>query len=384
LQDRSDDGPLRVFVEDPGQYLKFDPSAPQVAGLLSGRVMDAGGHQAAATLAIAVNGKVRATTITYRPESSGGTGVWTAFVPPRHFRPGPNEVEVFVVRQETGGVRLERAYSSSKRPATLNLASRGARDYWSVTQTGFHDREGSANTYRWTNGDATIALPRNLTAPPKSLRIGLARAPAGTPLTVAVNGCTVYSGPVDDAPWWRTFALGQCRDAVMQGTETRITLKNPAIKEKPPGRRMLGVAVETVNLFDQPWPVSSADPAKTVAMAEPVEPVKQPVAAGSTVEIELANRGESVWLGPMEGTSSRDRVDIALRWRRQHGPGQSVEQRMALPHTFYPEDREVITVPVVVPEALRNGAPLELTIAPVFQDGRPIKVEPRLTLEVVQ
>ena len=112
---------------------------------------------------------------------------------------------------ETAGVRLERAYSSSKRPETLNLVSRAARDYWSVVQTGFHGREGGPNTYQWTNGNATIVSPRAPGAAPKSLRVGIARARAGTPLTVTVNGCAVFNGPVGDAPWFRTFALGRCQ-----------------------------------------------------------------------------------------------------------------------------------------------------------------------------
>ena len=74
--DRSDDGPLRVLVDRPGQYLRFDPAAPRVAGLLSGRVVDAAGRQAAAALAIAVNGKVCATTRTYRSETRGSGGAW--------------------------------------------------------------------------------------------------------------------------------------------------------------------------------------------------------------------------------------------------------------------------------------------------------------------
>ncbi len=380
--DRSDDGPLRVLVDRPGQYLRFDPAAPRVAGLLSGRVVDAAGRQAAAALAIAVNGKVCATTRTYRSETRGSGGAWTAFVPPRHFRSGANEVEVFILRNEPAGVRLERAYASSKRPETLNLASRAARDYWSVVQIGFHGREGGPNTYQWTNGNATIVSPRAPGAAPKSLRVGIARARTGTPLTVTVNGCAVFDGPVGDTPWFRTFALGRCSDAVLQGPDVRIGLKSPPIEEKPPGRRTLGVALEAVNLLDDPWPPLPPDPAKTMASVEPVDRITKPFASGSTIDVEIANRGESLWLGPQEGTDARNRVDIVLRWRRRDGTGAAAEQRMALPHTFYPEDRMILTVPVVVPEPLRSAGPWELTIAPAFQDGRPMKVAPRLTLNV--
>ncbi len=380
--DRSDDGPLRVFVDRPSQYLRFDPAGPHVAGLLSGRVVDGRGRQTPAILAVAVNGTIRATTRTYRPESGGRGGLWTAYVPPRHFRPGSNEVEVFVLREETAAVRLERAYASSKRPEMLNLVSRGARDYWSVVQTGFHGREGGPYTYQWTKGEAAVVSPRDPKASPQSLRIGIARARAGTPLTIAVNGCTVHSGPIDDAPWFRTFALGPCREAAQRGSEVRITLKSPVVQEKPSGSRLLGVAVEAVNLLDDPWPVPPPEAAKTMATVEAVEPVTKPAPTGSTIDVEITNRGEGVWLGPKEGTNLRDRVDIVLQWRQQRGRGPSAEQRMALPRTFYPEDRTVLTVPVVVPEPLRHAGPWELTIAPAFQDGRPVKVEPPFTLQV--
>ena len=382
--DRSDDGPLRVMVDRPSQYLRYEPAAPRIAGLLTGRVVDAGGHQAAASLAIAVNGFIRATTRTYRPESGGQGGLWTAYVPPRHFRPGANEVEVFVLQTETAGVTLERAYSSSKRPEMLNLVSRGARDYWSVVQTGFHGREGGPNTYQWTNGDAAVVTPRDPRAAPQSLRVGIARAPAHTPLTIAVNGCTVHSGPVDDVPWFRTFPLGPCREAAVRGSDVRITLKSPPVQEKPPGSRRLGVAVEAVNLLDDPWPVPAPEIAKTIATVETAEPIKTPLPAGSTMDVEIANRGESVWLGPQEGSNPRDRVELVLQWSRHGARGPSAEQHMTLPRTFYPEDRTILTVPVSVPEALRGAGPWELTIAPAFQDGRPIKVDPPFTIEVQQ
>jgi arylsulfatase A-like enzyme len=379
---QSDDGRLQVVVDRPAQYLRFDPAAATVVGLLSGRVLENGGRRAAARLAIAVNGKVCATTRTYRGDHGGAEGVWTAFVPPRHFRPGANEVTVFVIRDEPAGVRLERAYASSARPEMVNLASRGARDYWSVQQTGFYAREGRPNPYQWTNGDATLVIPRDRGAVPKSLRVGVAIARAGTPLTIALNGCTLYSGPIEDAPWFRTFSLGHCPDSALQGSDLRIALTSPTVQEKPPGSRKLGVAIETINLLDDPWPPAPPDLSTTIATVEPAEPVKKPLATGSTIEVEIANRGESVWLGPGEATNGRDRVDIVLRWRRHRGDGLAAEQRMALPHTFYPEDRTILTVPVVVPEPLRSAGPWELTIAPVFEDGRPIRVEPRLTLNV--
>jgi Sulfatase len=380
--DRGDDGSLHVVVAKPGRYLRFNPSAPTLAGLLSGRVVDSSGRQTPATLAIAVNGHVRATTATYRLADNDMAGLWTAFVPPRHFRAGRNEVEVFVIREREAGVHLERAYASSARPDTLNLASSGARDYWSIAQTGFYAREGGPIPYQWTNGEATITIPVDGAVLPNSLRVGLAKARPHTPLTVSIDGCTLYDGPVDETPWFRTFSLAPCKGSLAMRADTRIVLKSAAAPEGAANSRLLGVAVEAVNLLAEPWPPSRPQPSTSLATVRPVTPVKTPLRAGSTLDVEIANRGKSIWLRPSDASDQKDGIDIALRWHARGSTSSGVEQRMALPRTVYPQDRTVLTVPVVVPDRLREAGAWQLTIAPVFHDGRPVKVAPLLTLAV--
>jgi hypothetical protein len=380
--DRSDEGPLHVVVDRPGQYLKFDPAGPSIPGLLSGRVLDGTGAQVKASLAIAVNGHIRATTSTYRFMGNDVIGQWTAFVPPRHFRAGMNEVEVFVIRERPAGVRLERAYASSARPHTLNLASRGAHDYWSVQQIGFYAREGGPIPYQWTNGDAVLVLPLDRSAPPHSLRIGVAKARPATPLTVSLSGCTLYKGTVDETPWFRTFALDTCSPSTFEGSEVRLILTSTTALEKGAGSRPLGIAIETVNLLTEPWPPARPQPSTSLASVEPLDPVKAPTRTGSTLDVQLANRGRSVWLRPGEASDPDDGVDIALSWYRRGVKGPGAEQRMALPRTVYPQDQAILTVPIVVPDQLRSAGPWQLTIAPVFHDGRPLRVQTPFTIDV--
>ena len=55
--------------------------------------------------------------------------------------------------------RLHLAYSSRTRPDHVNLASRGAQDFWAVTQSGFYAREGEPIPHRWTTGEGALVVP---------------------------------------------------------------------------------------------------------------------------------------------------------------------------------------------------------------------------------
>ncbi len=60
---------------------------------------------------MAVNGVVRATTRTYNPPGRH-LSTWTAFVHPRYFRKGTNDVEVYVIDDRGSQVRLDLAYGA--------------------------------------------------------------------------------------------------------------------------------------------------------------------------------------------------------------------------------------------------------------------------------
>ena len=64
-----------------------------------------------ASVNVAVNGVVRATTRTFDFEG-WPAGKWQVFVAPRHFTKGVNRVKVFVIRDTgVGTVRLDEAFA---------------------------------------------------------------------------------------------------------------------------------------------------------------------------------------------------------------------------------------------------------------------------------
>jgi hypothetical protein len=367
-----DQGELRVLLNEPWQYVKRDPRAELVRGIVSGQVVDGRGSQVPATVAIAVNGVVRATTQTL--PFAGRRGHWTAFIHPRHFHAGANEIEAFIVRDISTTVRLERAYASSGRPDSLNLASRGAHDYWAVQQKGFYEREGQPIPYQWTEGRATLVVPMKTTALPRSLRVGLARARSGTPLTISFNACVLFKGIVSDTPWFSTFSLSQCPGSPVRAPEAKIVIESATAPDAE--GRTVGVGVETVNLYTGDWPIARPQTGTWKATVVPVKPFAAPIVAGTPVDVVVQNDGTAVWLRSTDAAAGADAVDLALRWKADRASTPVQEQRLTLPRAWYPTDRAVVTIPVVVPPALRGAGPWQLSIVPIRADGTPLAANP--------
>jgi hypothetical protein len=83
----------QVLVDDEDLFRAVDLASPVVPALISGQIVGAGdGEEAGILLAIAVNGRIAATTRAFvLPQ-----GTWfTALVPDSAFRQGANDVEVF-------------------------------------------------------------------------------------------------------------------------------------------------------------------------------------------------------------------------------------------------------------------------------------------------
>lgn len=93
---RGSAGRLRATLDDPGRYASVDPSAPSLPAEVSGRVVGAGGGTR--EIAIAVNGKVAATT---RTLVALGPEYFTTLVPPESLRRGANRIEVFAITGRT-------------------------------------------------------------------------------------------------------------------------------------------------------------------------------------------------------------------------------------------------------------------------------------------
>ena len=92
---RGSAGRLRATLDEPEKYRSVDTDARALPAEVSGRVSGGGG---ARTIAIAVNGRVAATT---RTLADLGPEYFTTLVPPQSFRRGANRIEVFAITGRT-------------------------------------------------------------------------------------------------------------------------------------------------------------------------------------------------------------------------------------------------------------------------------------------
>jgi hypothetical protein len=100
------DATLRITLDVADELSRFDPAATIVPALLTGRVRGAIGRSQRLVLAIAVNGRIAATTETYHDLGDQPDGSWSALVNPSSYRPGFNDVRIYIVRGTGGETRL--------------------------------------------------------------------------------------------------------------------------------------------------------------------------------------------------------------------------------------------------------------------------------------
>jgi len=370
-------GDWQAVVEQSSALQAVDPQGPTVPGLLRGWVRDAAGAPADADLAIALNGVVTAVTRTYG-QADGARGTWSSMIDPLKLTRGRNDVRIYVLGPE--GTRPHLAYSSRARPDRVNLASRGAEDFWAVTQSGFYGREGLPIPHRWTMGEAALVVPLEPDHLPKSLRIGITAIRAsGVPLTLTLNDCTLYSGTIAEAPWYKTFSLKPCPPSTLAASHARVVIKTEAWTS-PDDQRRVGVAVETVNLFERDWPIAGDDALEDRARIRALANA-QAYEAGKPLPIEVTNTGDSTWLSASDASAAGAPVQLAIRWQHKR-QGRVLEQRLNLPHALYPTDRVVIEAPLVPPAELRDAGRWTVTIAPVEQDGTAVPMESVFAIDV--
>jgi hypothetical protein len=367
---------LQVLVRDTAQFRNVDLDAAVLPLELTGRVANDAGEPAQATLAVAVNGTVAGTTRTFGFLRGSAAGTWAALIDARYLRPGRNSVDLLVVSGRNEGVRMERAFTSSDRPPALNLVSRTARDYWGVEQAGLYDPEGGPILHRWTTGEAVLVVPFDVGSRPRSLRVGLAQAPAEGRLHVELNACTVFDGAVDSEPWYRTFSLGQCPQEALTLPEARIVLRSPThMAGIGSSARTVGVAVETVNLLPWEWPLRPQ--AAEGRLEARLLGDDAPHIRGSVAMVELANRGETVLLSPLDSREAG--IDLELRWAGAAG----ATQRLPLPRTLYPTERITAELPLMPPPVLEGRAPWTVNVVAVARGGRTIALEAPCVVRVV-
>jgi hypothetical protein len=375
-----DDSDVRVLVEAPERFRSVDLTAPAVPAFIRGRVEDEQGRPASATLAITVNGVVAATTRTYRGESGADRGEWTALIDPRWLRPAQNELEVLTIRDTPAGAVYARAFASAERPRALNLASRAAASFWGVDQTGLGGPEQTdAGPFRRMSGDATLVAPADMRTE-RSLRVGVALVPSGgRPLTVAVNGCTVFNGRVAAAPWYRTFSLSGCPATALSGSVAKIELHSSEAAGDEDAASQDGLGIATIDLFQRDWP-PAAEPASRGRGLVRLLTDRPALVRSDVVRFEIRNAGDTIWLD--RPTSADRAIDLTLRWRSSSRRGAPSEQRLALPHAFYPGDEWTADLPLVPPTDLDDDGPWRVEIALASPDGSTVPSDAPLVLDV--
>jgi hypothetical protein len=366
------ESPVQVLLGDAQLLHDVDLAAPLLPLRLEGRAIDRHGIPASATLAIAVNGTIRAVTRTLdRLEP----GTWSAQLEPGALGAGRNDVRIFLVSEN--GARLQLAYPMGLRPPAVNLASTSAARFWSVRQTGLSPRQAAHVPFRWSGPIASITAPLQPAQRPRSLRIGIAGPPpSGGRVQVAVNGCTVYEGPVDSAPWYRTFSLDAC-SGLWLAAEARIVIRTSA------GTRdaQQGVAIETLNLFPATWPPPPASPEELRAAVHVVRPGAEIVARGDPLVLDIYNRGTAAWVDAPDPDIDGGAV-LELRWQRIPAGPRDSSQRLRLPRVLYPDDAVRVEVPLVPPASVDDKGPWNLTIVPLTGGGTVIPLDEPCTIRV--
>jgi hypothetical protein len=320
-----------------GDFADVDPDGTFVPAYLAGRARWTD-RRDPASLAVAVNGTIRATTRTYQFEEKGSRYAWSVVLPADAFRRGPNNVEVFVFGAEAGETTLHRVFTSGSR--TLDLMSDAAAYALGVRVRGFYRREGALDSaFRWTGPNATIIVPPSRRPAPRSLRIELAMTgEGGKQVRLLFDGCELFNGSVPMGQWSAVFSLAACPAGPGEHT---IELHSDTHRD-PKRTRDLGVAVRRIDLLDYDWPPSGA-PLPDAARQSQIElkgvDAATPVPSTSQLDIRVVNRGSEPWANP-EGLKREDgSVRVGVLWHRAgYLASPAAVQRVELPRSLLPGD----------------------------------------------
>jgi hypothetical protein len=192
-----------------------------------------------------------------------------------------------------------------------------------------------------------------------------------------VNGCVVYEGAVESAPWYRTFSLDACA-ALRTATEVRIRIRTLG----GAGTGQDGVALETLNLFPTPWPPPPAGAHDLRAAVHIVGGTRERVAHADRIAVDVQNQGSLAW--PSAASESHDSSEAALelRWRRLPSGPEDRSQRLRLPHVLHPGDQVRMEVPLVPPPDVAGAGPWDIIFVPVTAEGAEISVDEPCTVRV--
>jgi hypothetical protein len=114
---------IRLTAATLPQFEEVDLDSGFVPALLRGHVRTNESRVAPLDLAIALNGRVRTTTTTV--DRSPGLAYFAALLPGAAFRQGPNDLEVFIVDESTGSLRLLRVLAPIARRVRIERDQTG-------------------------------------------------------------------------------------------------------------------------------------------------------------------------------------------------------------------------------------------------------------------
>jgi hypothetical protein len=205
--------------------------------------------------------------------------------------------------------------------------------------------------------------------------------PGGRPLSIVMNGCTLFDGRVTSVPWYRVFSLTGCPAAALTGSTARIELRSPAgtDKEGKGERAEDGLGIATIDMLARDWPPpaeSAADGRGAVRLVND----QAPLVRSDLVRFEVRNAGDTVWI---DRPTAPDRaIDVTLRWRPASRRGPEAEQRLALPFALYPGDKWTTDLPLVPPTDLDDDGPWRVEVGLTGMDGTRVPTDVPLILDV--
>ena len=236
-----------VTLDDAASFDAIDPSGPFVPVSVSGAASPRDPTVSAqVSLALAVNGIVRATTEPARRPIFGRRGFWAALVAPDAYRAGHNDMNLFEITSITPPI-LRPVLFDTKQGEPPNLLEEGPRVALGVTQTGFHPAEWrDTSFFRWTQGKASLQIPIDPRQPPRLLEVTvLTGSRAQQALEIRANGCVLFSGPPGGEPTQKALDLSSCGAL---GATLQVTFVSDTFVPGPADPRALGVALESVRL----------------------------------------------------------------------------------------------------------------------------------------
>jgi hypothetical protein len=248
---RGDDGSVNVILDYPAIFSAVDLESDFLPARVSGRVTwpdDTADDDRGVELAVALNGRISATTQVTSGTQVARQNFWTAILPEEAFLQGTNYLEVFAVESTPSGPLLRLAYEGIGDVADpVNIVMPTAERLHGVQLSGFRvpERTRDGVLFRWAMPSGTLLVPVDPDNPPVGLDIFVRHVNTrGLRLRIQVNGCLVFRRRVRSA-FRERIAFGDCP---AEGSELLLELIGDKLA---PEAGLIGVGVSSIVLLDE-------------------------------------------------------------------------------------------------------------------------------------